>query len=279
MERLRSTIGTMKIIDTHIHYLREGFPEDRILKEMDQHGIEKSIVLATPDHLRYTKFGLTGTNEETEALIRRNPGRLIMALYVDPRNIMEAQTQIQRFYDRGGRLLKMWPGHGYSPDDPMIYPVWEKVNDLKMGVIFHSGSMGVRVMLGEKINRMAGMNAKFGQPFLLDQPARMFPNITFVIAHSAYPWTLEALEMSYMFENIYIDFSCELGYEGYNLIAKLHPGRLAWNRFLFASDTGGYAGDFVQRWKILMQDPFFAPHAEDFFYNNAAGLLAKVGAI
>lgn len=267
----------MKIIDTHIHYLGKNYPEERILAEMDQYGIEKSFVLATPDHPRYTTFGLVGTNEETEKLVARHPDRLVMALYVEPRNVMEAQTQIQRFYDRGGRFLKMWPGHGFSPDDPMIYPVWEKVNELKMGVIFHAGSMGVRPQLGEKINRMAGMNAKFGQPILLDQPARIFPDITFVIAHTAYPWTLETFEMAYMFDNIYVDFSCDLGYEAYNLIDKLRPGRLAWNRFMFASDTGGYAGKFVERWTELMKNPFFAPHTEDFFYNNAVQLMKRVG--
>ena len=121
------------------------------------------------------------------------------------------------------------------------------------------------------------MNAKFGQPILLDQPARIFPDITFVIAHTAYPWTLETFEMAYMFENIYVDFSCDLGYEAYNLIDKLRPGRLAWNRFMFASDTGGYAGKFVERWTELMKNPFFAPHTEDFFYNNAVQLMKRVG--
>jgi len=152
-------------------------------------------------------------------------------------------------------------------------------NDLKMGVILHMGMLGVRPQLGAKVNRMAGLNAKFGHPVLLDQPARMFPDITFIIAHTAYPWTLEALEMSFMFEQIYIDFSCDLGYEAYNLIDRLHPGRLPWSRFLFASDTAGNAGPFVERWSGLMKEPFFAPYADDFFYHNGRKLLERLGAV
>ena len=265
-------------IDFHIHYLPEAVPEERILSEMDRYGIEKSVVIATPDHPRYTRLGLTGTNQETAALVRRHPDRLVMALYVEPRNVMEAQTQIERFYEQGGRLIKMWPGHGFSPDDPMIYPVWEKINELKMGVILHTGPLGVRPQLGSRINRMAGMNAKFGHPILLDQPARIFPDITFIIAHAAYPWTLEALEMVYMFENIYMDFSCGLGYEAYNLIARIQPGRMAWSRFMFASDTAGEAGSFVEKWNELMRAPFFAEHSEGFFYGNARTLLDRLGA-
>ena len=265
-------------IDFHIHYLPEVYSEEKILAEMDAQNIEKSVVLATPDHPRYNDLKLTGNNQLTFDLIKRHPDRFVMALYVEPRNVMEAQTSIRRFYDAGGRLIKMWPGHGFSPDDPMIYPVWEVINELKMGVILHTGILGVRPQLGEKINRLSSMNSKFGQPFLLDHPARIFMDITFIIAHSAYPWTLEALEMAYMFENIYIDFSCQLGFEGANLIERLQPGRLPWKRFLFASDTAGSATYFVEKWEEIMHRPFWQEHAEDFFYNNAAELLKKLGA-
>lgn len=265
-------------IDSHIHYLPKLYSAEQILKEMDEAQVEKSIVLATPDHPRYTDLNYHGTNDKVWELVSEHPDRFIMAAYIEPRNVMEAQTQIQRYYDKGIRFFKMWPGHGYSPDDPMLYPVWEKLNDLHACVIMHMGMMGVRPQLGDKINRMAGMNAKFGHPVLLDQPARMFPNITFVVAHTAYPWSLEAFEMAFMFENIYLDFSCGLGYEAYNLIKRLQPGRLAWDRFMFGSDSAGDMARFVDKWSELMKDPFFAPHAEDFFYNNAKRLIDKLDA-
>ena len=147
-------------------------------------------------------------------------------------------------------------------------------------MVFHTGMLGNRPKLGSKINRMAGFNAKFGQPVLFDHPARIFTDVIFILAHTAYPWTLEAFEMAWMFTNIYLDFSCGLGYQAANLIDKLHPDRLAWQRFLFGTDTAGApdaAGKFVRRWTEIMTDPFFAPHAEGFFHGNAEGLLKRAG--
>jgi predicted TIM-barrel fold metal-dependent hydrolase len=175
------------IIDFHIHYLPNNVSAGQMLETMAQLNIEKSVVLATPDHQRYTRMQLVGTNEKVLELCKKYPDKLIPACYIEPRNIMEAQTQIQRFYGQGVRLLKMWPGHGFSPDNPIIYPVWEVINKLKMGVIFHSGSLGVRTNLPLEVRRSTGFNAKYGQPFLFDHPARCFPDIKFIIAHGAYP--------------------------------------------------------------------------------------------
>jgi predicted TIM-barrel fold metal-dependent hydrolase len=263
----------MKIIDFHIHYMPRSVPEEKMLAAMDLCTIEKSLVLATPEHPRYLSMELTGTNEQVLSLCRRHPERFIPACYIEPRNVMEAQTQIRKFHDAGVRWLKIWPGHGFSPDEAMLYPVWEVVNELGMGMILHCGSLGVRTELPLSIRRSTGFNAKFGQPFLLDAPVRCFPDIRFVIAHAAYPWTLEALEMTYMFDNIYLDFSCGLGLEAWNLIEKLRPSRINWKKFLFGSDTAGLAESFVSKWKQIAKHEFFAPHADDFFYGNAAHLL------
>ena len=121
----------MKYIDFHTHYhpVAGAAENDGLLREMDKLGIERSLVLATPEHPRYTELGMTGFNEEVFSFVSKHPDRLVMAAYIEPRNVMEAQTQIQKFHDRGVRFFKMWPGHGYAPDDPMIYPVWEKLND------------------------------------------------------------------------------------------------------------------------------------------------------
>ena len=267
----------MKIIDFHIHYMPEIVPSARILNRMDALGIEKSVVLATPDHPRYTELGLTGTNERVLELWHAHPTRFIPACYIEPRNIMEAQTHIRRFYDNGVRFLKMWPGHGFSPDDKMICPVFELINELKMGVIFHMGMMGFRLNLDLAIRRSTGFNAKFGQPILLDAPARVFPDIKFVMAHTAWPWTLEAVAMA-QYPNIYIDFSCPSGYDGWNIIDKIRPSRIPWERFLFASDTAGQADSFVKNWsKIAKENEFFALHAEDFFHGAAERLFTECG--
>lgn len=265
----------MKKIDFHIHYLPEHATENEILASMDKNNIESSVVLACPKHPRYVNCGLTGTNEEVEKLVNSNPDRFIGAVYVDPRNVMEAQTLVREYHAKGFKVIKMWPAHGFSPDDPSIYPVWEVINELNMIVLFHSGILGNghnRNLPLETI-RSAGFSSKFGQPILFDQVARFFPDMKIIIAHGAYPWTLEALDLSFAFKNVYIDLSCPLGYEAYNIIKRIQPGRIAWKRLLFGSDTAGIADQYVERWEELMDDEFFIEHKEDFFYNNAKKIL------
>ena len=110
----------MKYIDFHTHYHPGQTADDVFIQRMDDNGIERSLVLATPEHPRYTQLGMTGFNERVFEFVSKWPDRLVMAAYIEPRNVMEAQTQIQKFYDRGVRFFKMWPGHGYSPDDILL---------------------------------------------------------------------------------------------------------------------------------------------------------------
>jgi len=58
------------------------------------------------------------------------------------------------------------------------------------------------------------------------------------------------------------------------MMKVLKPGRIAWERLLFGSDTAGIAAEYVERWDKLMDDEFFVEHKEDFFYNNAKAMLA-----
>ncbi len=266
----------MKIIDTHFHYLPLHVDKNTVMENMDKEGIEVIFALPCPDHVRYSLKGLTGTNEVVAEFAAEFPDRVVCGVYVDPRNVMEAQTTVLRAYDRGARVVKMWPAHGFSPDDPQIYPVWEVINKLKMAVVFHSGILG-RLRSGElEIIRSAGFNSKFGQPILCEQPARFFPDINFIFAHTAYPWTLEVFDLSWAFENVYVDFSCPLAVEGYNLLQKIAPKRVCFDRFLYATDTAGDFSRELDTWRKLADTEPLKAHAENFFYNNAYKLLEKI---
>ena len=245
---------------------------------MDRLGIEKSLVLAVPDHPLYAGINVDGTNEKCLKYVAQHPDRLIMAAYIEPRNVMEAQTQIEKFYQQGIRFFKMWPGHGYSPDDPAIMPVWEKLNGIKAQIIFHTGMLGTCRQCSPELNRLAGFNAKYGQPIFFDVPARLFRDVTIIMAHAAYPWTLEAFEMARMYDNVYLDLSCTMGFDAWNLIDKLRPLRVPWHKMLFGTDSGGdteTAASITERWKELMSGDYYTPHVEEFFSGNAIKLLKK----
>jgi len=271
-----------RIIDVHVHFRPSEGGDEYLLDAMDRAGVEKAVVLAVPDHERYRAKTLDGTNDVVEALVRRHPERLMAGIYIDPRTIMDAQTAVRRARDKGFSIVKAWPAHGFAPDDQKIYPVWEVMNELKMAILFHSGILGTakdpRGDVPIRAVRAASFNSKYGQPILLDQPARLFPDLQFIIAHAAYPWTLEALEVSFAHPNVWIDLSCPLGFEGINLIEKIQMTRIPWNKMLWASDTCGGDGmcRYVSKWQEILNRPFFSAHRSAIFFDNAATLMRKI---
>jgi len=273
-------------IDFHVHYLPGAVGEEEVLRNMDAAGIEVAVVLAVPDTDRYRMLNLTGTNEEVAKLVEAHPDRFVGGVYVDPRSVTEAQATVKRYRNKGFPIVKVWPAHGFSPDDEVIYPVWQTVNDLKMGVLLHMGaSLGTRYgRLPHEVIRGAGFNARYGQPVYLDQPARFFPDAQFIMAHSAYPWTLEALVMARMHHNVHVDFSASPGFDGYNLVNVIAPEGIPWEKFLYASDSAGRPRAQermpwcdLETWVQLAESSPLREHRDAFFFDNARALLERIG--
>jgi len=263
----------------HVHYMPEATSDADILQSMDKAGVEACVMLAVPDHERYSLKKFTGTNKKVAELVKAHPDRIIGAVYIDPRNNMEAQTTIRHYRDLGFPMAKAWPPHGFSIDDPSVYPVWEVLNELKMGILFHmGGSLGVLKQGPLSVIRSCAFNAKFGRPEYLDQPARFFPDVQFVIGHAAYPWTLEALVLSYMHDNVYLDFSSRFGREGYNMIKTLKPEHgINWQKQMFGSDSAGDPGPALDYWLAQAETEPLKENANSFFYDNAVSFLKKIG--
>jgi len=279
-----------RVVDVHLHYMPGTVEEDEILRNMDAAGVEAAVVLAVPDHERYRIKRLTGTNERVAELVRRHPKRFVGAVYINPLDNLEAQTTLRRYRDLGFPMAKAWPAHGFSPDDPRVYPVWDTLNELKMGILFHmGGTLGTLPEGPLATVRRSAFNVKHGHPSMLDQPARFFPDVPFVVGHAAFPWTLEALLLACVHPNVHIEFSCPLGFEAYNLVQRLDPcrhmrGGFPFSKVLFGSDSAGRPGEGenppwagLPAWTRLAQEPPLQGHAEDFFHANARRLLRTVG--
>jgi len=74
---------TRPIIDFHAHYLPDTLGPEAILARMDAAGIERTVMLACPDHPRYTDVGLTGDNAHVAELVRAHPDRFVGGVYID----------------------------------------------------------------------------------------------------------------------------------------------------------------------------------------------------
>ena len=50
-------------------------------------------------------------------------------------------------------------------------------------------------------------DSRFSNPMNFDQLARLFPKVTFVLAHMGYPFFTEAMSVAHANENVYLDIS------------------------------------------------------------------------
>jgi len=95
--------------------------------------------------------------------------------------------------------LKLHPTTRYYPDDPLVYPLYQKALDLQVPVVIHSG------------NQPAPLAAKYSQPQFVDTVAGDFPDLKIVVAHIGHGWWRETLDLASMKPNMYVDFS---GWQG-----------------------------------------------------------------
>lgn len=169
--------------------------------------------------------------------------------------------------------LKIYGGYyHYYLTDPVYRPAMELAEKYQLPVTFHSGdTFSAEALL------------KYAHPLIGDDAAKMYPNVTIILAHMGNPWLFDAAEVAYRNPNVYVDISGL--YVGKNLqrvkqdqqILDFH--RLAvklihnYDKVLYGSDwplspMADYI-DFIKR---------FIPEEqwEKIFYQNAAKVFRRL---
>ena len=189
------------LIDCHVHSTgRETV--DEVLKSMDKAGVDKAVIFAPypaelggreiidPKPTGYMEFSELGVNEERQRestkfiskLQAEAPDRIIAFAWIEPRlknavqNVEEAVTK----YECKG--IKMIPDHWY-PYDPKFFPLYEKIQELDVPILFHSG-----ILFGFKDS------SRFCRPCNYEVLIN-FPRLKFALAHVSWPWTDECIAL------------------------------------------------------------------------------------
>jgi predicted TIM-barrel fold metal-dependent hydrolase len=170
---------------------------ERILADMDEAGIDKSVLLALDVEFRYrAEMAFTAYNDYVGGLIRKNPDRIIGFAGIDPRRGKAAIVELERCVEgMGFRGVKLWPVTGFYPDDEAFYPFYQRAEQLGAVILCHTGSGPPPTYL------------KFNRPVYLDKVAVDFPGIKIIVAHVGHPWVEEALAVAYKNPNVYVDIS------------------------------------------------------------------------
>jgi predicted TIM-barrel fold metal-dependent hydrolase len=244
---------------------------DGLVKEMDDAGI-RAAVLLLPD-FTYALRDSTHTIEELiehHRMVReRHPGRFWVMVGVDPRWGQDGINLFERaIHEYGFDGMKLYPPCGYTLSDKVLWPYYELCSEYSLPVLSHIGASSPVLDFG------------LARPIFVDEAARSFPGVDFVLAHGSVHYPEECAMLCNNRPNVYLDVS---GYEAADIAGLNRLLRRGINhKVLFGTDwpifrLQGRQVDFVERlepWGAF-PDSMSPLERQLFFYKNAERLLAK----
>ena len=145
-----------------------------LLAEMDEAGIDKSIILPVDFGVALgdPEVSIEKVNKKYSELAQKYPDRLIAFAGVDPRRKNALDLFKGCVEEWGMKGLKLHPCTGFYPNQKEVYPLLEKACEWKIPVLFHSGAM------------MVPLRSKYSQPIHFDDLGTDFPDLPIIVAHS-----------------------------------------------------------------------------------------------
>ncbi len=202
-----------RIFDTHVHlgtarHCGRSLCPARLLREMDQQGIDRSLAIPFPVVEDYRhEHDLIGR------AVREHPDRLTGAACLDPfLPLREFQDEVRRCREEYGfRALKLQPQyHGLNPMSSSSDFFFETAIENRMAVVCHTG---------------AGL--PYSLPSLCMMPARKFPELTLVVAHCGGGIFMhEAILAALFCPNIVLELSSLMPHQVLEVLAQVPAERL-----------------------------------------------------
>lgn len=183
--------------------VRKRLPEvqvggEMVLKEMDEAGVDKCLVVNFDSDLYPTVAGKVPNTEQVEVIadwVKRHPTRIMSMASVDPRRPGAAEEFERQFNEYGFKGIKLHPCLGYYPNEPFVYPIYQKALELGVPVWIHTGIGGLT------------MQSKFAWPVWTDDVAYHFPDVNFVLCHAGlYQW-MDACSVASIKSNVHLEMS------------------------------------------------------------------------
>lgn len=159
------------------------------------------------------------------------------------------------------------PGLARTPmyaDDEKLFPLYERIADLKVPLMFMSGPL-------------AGPDISHTDPVRFDRVARRYSAMPVVLGHGCYPYVQEAIALAFKSEvtgllNVYVSPDVYVFAPG----GKAYVEGINWlpKRFLFASAYSFMGVEDSVR--DTMELPIREDALDDYMYRNAEAILSNV---
>jgi hypothetical protein len=171
---------------------------DELSAEMDEAGISQSVLLAADFTwaLKDCPLSIEETYQRHRAVLERHAGKFLVFAGVDPRWGKDSLDLFERSVrDWGFRGLKLYPPCGYSPSDPALFPFYECCAHYRIAVLVHIGPTS------------PVLSFVHSEPAHIDEAARRFPGVRFVLAHAPVGFPEECAMAACFRPNVYLDIS------------------------------------------------------------------------
>jgi predicted TIM-barrel fold metal-dependent hydrolase len=168
-----------------------------------------------------------GVNDQTAAVVRAHPDKLIGFMSVHPRDPKVLEEMDRSRNDLGLRGIKLGPNYqNFDPLGEDAFRVYARAQETGLPILFHQGTSPVRFA-----------DLDYAHPRHMDRVATRFPELRIVLAHLAHPWQIDAIAVIRKHPNVWADMSA-LHYRPWSYYTSL---RLAteWSvlhKLLFGSD-------------------------------------------
>jgi len=209
------------------------------------------------------------TNDEVADVVKKYPRQFVGFACVDPWKGKRAIDEMERAITELGLIgAKFHPGiQAFYPNDKQFYPLYEKITELGVPALFHTGTNG----LGAGKPGGMGIKLDYSRPIYLDHVAADFPELTIIGAHPAWPWHDEMLAIIGHKSNVFMDLSGWSPKYVPKAIIDEARTRLQ-DRILFGSD---YPFIMPQRWLADFDSlEGFSPEVRrKILHDNAAKIL------
>jgi uncharacterized protein len=199
-------VTAKKLITLYLNKLRDPLCDSLVL-EMERAGISKSVLLAADFSyaLKDCRLTVAESFARHREVLLRHPGKFEVFGGVDPRWGKDGLDLFERsLAEFGFRGFKLYPPCGFNPSDPSLFPYYELCAHYQAPVLVHIGPTS------------PVLDFSVSSPFLLDEAARLFPTVNFILAHGAVSFVEECVMMCRFRPNVFLDISgyqTTLGYD------------------------------------------------------------------
>lgn len=263
---LMKEVKKYRKLDSHVHaHLFDGGPDGNIAFA-DRLGIDKMYISRPVYDGEGMPKDFRSYNDLMYDCMKQYPDRLIGQLTVNVIHQKESLEEIKRCIDLGMVGLKVYTQ--VKINDPLFYPIIEKMTDLKMIIHMHANcQLGVG---GYRKKYDTGIRPQTSIPEDFVEIARRYPEAMFQYAHIGMGSDWEyACKMFAPYSNIYVDSS---GSNNAEHMIDFAVSQLGEDRIFFGTDNCYY-----QSVGKILASKLSETQKRKIFFDNYNNILRKSG--